>query len=480
MANERVRRDVQSLIAEGPSGLKVLEDYATAIAAMQAIDADAGPGDPTDPRSWRYQAAIHGFPGLAPSLDDPQRWGTCRHFSWFFLAWHRVYLFYFERMIQFHLQDGSWSLPYWDYTKVDDDSSRILPEPFRSPRDGNPLFVAERDADVNDETKPTPLPFDRCDARGALAFGDLAVDPADALQSFGGGIVADVDPNAGLRGALEGTPHGQVHVLVGGDQSGYMFRFETAGLDPIFWLHHCNLDHLWDVWIAKWGADRLPSDDAFLDTEFHFFDFDGSAASMLVRDILTSSDLGYVYESTDQPDGTPGPDPLRELAAPEPVPMTPPELLGAATGVDFSGPTAVGIELAANTRVAAAVAGEEAVAPRWYLRVEDVAGSDPKAPSYDVYLNLPEGAAAADHPELRAGSVAAFGIAEATRPDAEHGGLGVTDTFEVTKVVEQLVARDDLEFDPAKVTVHVVPVGLKGPLDDGGDVRAGRISIYAG
>ena len=156
MANEpRVRRDVQSLIAEGPSGLKVLEDYATAIAAMKALDADEDV-DPADPRSWRFQAAIHGFAGVRATIDDPNHWSSCRHFSWFFLAWHRVYLFYFERMIQFHLQDDTWSLPYWDYTKriPGDDSCRILPEPFRTPRTNNELFTPLRDPDVNDETNP--------------------------------------------------------------------------------------------------------------------------------------------------------------------------------------------------------------------------------------------------------------------------------------------------------------------------------------
>src|SRR5687768_9180251 len=105
----RVRRDVQSLIAEGPSGMKVLEDYAEAITAMRAIDDDAGPGDPTDPRSWRFQAAIHGLESVPPTLRDPRGWSSCRHNSWFFLPWHRVYLYYFERMIQFQLDDPTWA-----------------------------------------------------------------------------------------------------------------------------------------------------------------------------------------------------------------------------------------------------------------------------------------------------------------------------------------------------------------------------------
>jgi hypothetical protein len=65
----RVRRDVQSLPAWGDSGRKVLEDYARGIEAMRKRD--NGPGDPKDPLSWRFQAAIHGFPGLSPRSRIP-------------------------------------------------------------------------------------------------------------------------------------------------------------------------------------------------------------------------------------------------------------------------------------------------------------------------------------------------------------------------------------------------------------------------
>ena len=478
MANERVRRDVQSLIDEGPSGMKVLEGYATAITAMKAIDTAAGPGNPTDPRSWRFQAAIHGFPGVTASLRHPKHWGSCRHNSWFFLPWHRVYLFYFESMIQFHLDDPTWALPYWDYTKIDDEPARILPKPFRSPTTGNELFTSQRDSRVNDETSPEPLIAGLCDARDALRLGDFATDPASAAGSFAGGVVDDVTPNQRALGSLELTPHGQVHGLVGG-ASGLMSRFETAGLDPVFWLHHCNLDRLWEVWIAKWGADLLPTDDAWLDTEFEVFDSDGNKASKRIGDILATPNLGYVYESIDQPAGTLGPDPLRELA-PAPVVMGEPELLGATSGIDLSTRAAVGIELTPTEPVKAAVAGEDVPPLRWFLRVEDVVGREPTVAAYDVYIDLPDDATGIDHPDLRVGSIPSFGIPEASDPDGDHGGTGITVTFEITAAVATLTERDDLVFDPSKVTVHIVPVGLAGQHDEGGDLHAGRISIYAG
>jgi len=472
----RVRRDVQSLIAEGPSGMKVLEDYAKAIEAMRAIDDDPDT-DPEDPRSWRFQAAIHGFAGQTPTLTDPRGWSSCRHNSWFFLPWHRVYLHYFERMIQLHLEDPSWALPYWDYTKVGDESAQTIPEPFRTP--GSALHTELREPAFNDATDPAPLPFDVCDARAALGLDDFGLADEDPAESFGGGVVADVAPNQRARGSIELTPHGLVHGFVGGD-SGLMAQFSTAGLDPLFWLHHCNLDRLWSVWIAKWGADRLPQDDAWRDTRFAFFDSDGQRPETAVSEVLETSALGYEYESIAQPEGTSGPDPLDEMAAPPPIPRAPAELLGAATGVAFSSRTAVAIELAATERVAAAIAGDESVSPRWFLRIEDIAGSAPAAPAYAIYLGAPEGSASTGRPELRAGTVASFGVREASDPAAEHGGAGLTDTFEITDQIAVLAADADASFDATKVSVHVVPIGAAGELDDGGDVTAGRISIYAG
>lgn len=36
----------------------------------------------------------------------------------------------------------------------------------------------------------------------------------------------------------------KVHVWVGGE----MGAPSSAANDPVFWLHHCNVDRLWDVW----------------------------------------------------------------------------------------------------------------------------------------------------------------------------------------------------------------------------------------
>ena len=45
---------------------------------------------------------------------------------------------------------------------------------------------------------------------------------------------------------LEYGPHNQVHTRVGGEQGDLSFMHSPN--DPIFWLHHGYLDHVYDLW----------------------------------------------------------------------------------------------------------------------------------------------------------------------------------------------------------------------------------------
>ena len=67
-----------------------------------------------------------------------------------------------------------------------------------------------------------------------------------------GGVGTGFAHGGRTHGAIETQPHDWVHGLVGGglspQQPGLMSDPDTAGLDPIFWLHHANIDRLWEVW----------------------------------------------------------------------------------------------------------------------------------------------------------------------------------------------------------------------------------------
>jgi tyrosinase len=62
---------------------------------------------------------------------------------------------------------------------------------------------------------------------------------------------------------LEGLPHNMVHNYIGGagpldpGPYGNMTNF-LSPVDPIFFLHHSNMDRLWDLWTRKQKALNLP------------------------------------------------------------------------------------------------------------------------------------------------------------------------------------------------------------------------------
>eukprot|EP00755_Sulcionema_specki_P003907 Sspe_Gene.28783::Locus_13226_Transcript_1_2_Confidence_0.800_Length_1535::g.28783::m.28783 len=60
----------------------------------------------------------------------------------------------------------------------------------------------------------------------------------------------------GFRERLEGGPHGSPHVFVGGIMSTFL-----SPEDPVFFLHHANVDRLWAIWQDCHDHDKIHSDD---------------------------------------------------------------------------------------------------------------------------------------------------------------------------------------------------------------------------
>jgi tyrosinase len=56
-------------------------------------------------------------------------WNQCQHQGWYFVNWHRGYVFAFEAIIAKTIKDlggpADWTLPYWNYL---DASMEILLE----------------------------------------------------------------------------------------------------------------------------------------------------------------------------------------------------------------------------------------------------------------------------------------------------------------------------------------------------------------
>jgi hypothetical protein len=280
-----IRHDVAS-----PEGLAMLRIFAEAVSKMMAMPAG-------DPRGWVFQWYIHAVPDdrskaseLARLLlysSDPDRilaeavWDTCEaHFDPlrvnFFLPWHRMHLMSLERLVRDVTGTAHFTMPYWNYT---DPERRALPGQFRSP--GEPLwkslFRAERNPGVNDGR---PI-----DEAGEASLG---------LNAMMSSVYADTfDGDAGFCANLDNAPHSAVHVDVGTREKG-MGAVSWAANDPIFWLHHCNIDRIWASWNRAGG--RNPTDEAYLGQVFTFVDEAGKPVRTRVADVLDTAALGYAYD----------------------------------------------------------------------------------------------------------------------------------------------------------------------------------------
>jgi tyrosinase len=490
MADPRVRRDVWKLSRWDP----ILLWYARAIAEMKRRSLN-------DPTSWRYQAAIHDYvrqgdplatsSDTLPSSSDQQRfWRQCQHNTWFFLPWHRMYLGFFEQIVAATVAQlggpADWALPYWNYSDSTNANARRIPPAFREAQtpDGvaNPLRVSQRNPGVN--TGGIVADDDEVDIVVCLSEPSFVAAPAGGSPGFGGPKTL-FNHSGGAVGFVERTPHGDVHVAVGG----WMGRFNTAGLDPLFWLHHANIDRLWTVWRQRNPLHLDPTNPQWLTSvPFEFHDDAGAIVSMTPDQVVdtTQAPLGYQYEDVSDPLGgdsrapRPGRGPEMEEEEERPIP----EMVGAtdrpvvlkgkpeSTSLSVSAPAGPG----RSSR-----SGAVETPKKVYLNIENITGAG-EPTSYAVYLNLPAGADPEQHRELFAGILPMFGVAEASRTDQNHAGSGLQYSLEVGAVVRALEARND--WDPADVRITFVPrrrsLGSETSrsAEEPDPIQVGRVSVY--
>jgi tyrosinase len=199
---------------------------------------------------------------------------------------------------------SDWALPYWNYSASS--AAARLPAAFRNPTlsDGstNHLFVAQRDPDANAGRDFATAAMTDV----SVCLSESSFQSAGGSAGFGGRKTA-FNHAGGAFGTLEGTPHGRMHVAVSGPSaSGFMGSFTRAPLDPIFWLHHSNIDRLWEVWLQRDSAHQNPTTSDWLTSvSFDFHDASGSPVSMTPSQVLSTraAPLSYEYDDISDPLG---------------------------------------------------------------------------------------------------------------------------------------------------------------------------------
>ena len=487
----RTRKDAWKI----PATDQTLVWYAKAIAEMKKRPI-------TDPTSWRYQAAVHDYVSgddplathgeALPTPSDQQTfWARCQHGSWFFLPWHRAYLFYFEHILRQIIQKlggpSDWALPYWNYSDPSNSSARCLPPLFWAPKlpDGtaNPLLVSERVNGANSGHQiGTPADAENSTCLGKPLFINNSTGGA---TGFGGGRTG-FSHAGGVTGGCEAVPHNTMHGAVGGP-TGWMSAFNTAPLDPIFWLHHANLDRLWVVWLKGNSKHVNPTMAAWLTAvRFGFHDAGGSVVSITPSQVLDTRDalLDYMYEDESDPLHTAGPA-VAPLAARTTMEIQRiPEMVGATDtqqaitlGQESS---SVQFALQAPTGPALTLDAADSTVPREvHLNIENITATGRPIESYEVYVNVPDGDTPENHPELMAGLIPRFGIFEASRPTLEHAGDGLNYAFDITAVVAGLQKLG--KWDPSNIRITFVPHRSEAERTAATStlpIRIGRVSLY--
>ncbi|KAI9698509.1 MAG: hypothetical protein M1836_004090 [Candelina mexicana] len=265
--------------------------YIQALAQLQSVNQG-------DLLSYYQIGGIHGRPFIPwDGSNGPNGFtGYCTHNSILFPPWHRPYLALFEQVLwnnaqtiaasypsaqkaKYQAAAVTFRIPYWDWALSPQMPSTLTssqisintptgqksisnplhqyafhPQPSNSdfPTSDAPISTYVKTVRYPTSSSPTANSQENKVNAQLQANGDSLHDSIYLLISR----QSDYAPfsNQGYTGnnsqgydSLESV-HGTIHVLVG--NGGHMADVPYAGFDPIFWLHHANVDRLFAIWQA--------------------------------------------------------------------------------------------------------------------------------------------------------------------------------------------------------------------------------------
>ena len=285
-----------------------------------------------------------------------------------------------------------------------------------------------------------PAIVDSTAAEATIPF----VGGAAGAFGFGGGVI-DAPSHFGARvtGQLERQPHNNVHRTISGTMG-----TAASPLDPIFWLHHAQVDRLWGRWLRLGGGRSDPSDVRWLDQRISSRPEPNEGPPDTARRALdhgtrlplrgrSTADRGPAVGARFRSSG-------RGAGATEDDHDAARQSGGAGrlgTARTRSrrhlrehrpGPSSAGARQGARgARTSPSTAA---------LIVEGIALDDPATPTYEVYLNMSDVGAGGQHGSSHfVGFLEFFGIDHEHGEQADHTG-GAKRVFDITSLVYQLPA----------------------------------------
>jgi len=433
--------------AYSTQGIAMLNIYRSAVAKMM----DHAQIPEGDPASWVFQWYTHAVPppGKASEIAriyptaNPNKakaqavWNTCQaHFSsanqpWF-LPWHRMFVYYFERTIRKVSGNANFTLPYWNYSATGVNHGRIPPQ-FRVT--SSSLFVQKRNVHT------TTNDFANVNAGAAIdqfAPGILSISSLAQCRYLPTSIAV-----RGFNETLDNGLHGNVHVYTGNQQN--MGAIPWAAGDPVFWMHHCNIDRLWASW-NKAGRLNPTTDTNWMNKSFQFVDENGNLVSATVKDFVNLTKLGYQYDAYETPPTCP---PTILSAAAEKVHASSGSLTLSASPARATLTPQGAAAASLSTQVKKIKPGHYL-----YLVLENAKAEAAPGVAYHVYLGMPQDTTGAATRRYYAGTINFFDAS----PHADHEGGDVARIFslDVTALAKRLALQNKLGAAPS---VTIVPSG---------------------
>ncbi|TQV97437.1 tyrosinase 2 [Cordyceps javanica] len=281
------RRNISEIQAENGAQWDL---YIQALAAMQAANE-------TDPESYFQISGIHGKPYIEYDQTGPKNtagWeGYCPHGEKLFLPWHRAYVALFEQVLVDRAKRISMTYPeehrpryieaadtlrapFWDWAGDEAVPESTVPQTvsITVPENGqlvgkyveNPLhtfkfsqavldgqfgsFDDERNTEMyrcrkqNESYPETANSFIKDRNYKSMVY-DVFARSSDFEQ------FATLDSPGN---SLEGV-HGGIHWDAG--CAAQFLHVDFTGFDPLFMLHHSNVDRMWAYWQAMHPDQRL-------------------------------------------------------------------------------------------------------------------------------------------------------------------------------------------------------------------------------
>ena len=243
------------------------ENLARAFVMMRADIVNPG-APPADRYSrWEQYVAIHRMiqNANAPGVADPVNFGHGGSGAYGFFPWHRYFLYLLEQQLQAYVPGVA--LPYWDWT---DPVGTVMVADFLGPN-GDPASSNQvRQGYFALEAPGTGINLTPAPAWWPSGLAGWTLH--STFGGFAGGLRRNVVGPGGLpsvltiRSALDkvtypsfqnavesgsGTVpfhqlHNGLHTWFGGNS--HMTSTIVSPFDPMFYLHHCNIDRLWAMW----------------------------------------------------------------------------------------------------------------------------------------------------------------------------------------------------------------------------------------